>query len=64
MRNPSGHQGANERVKKSEQQVRHFLHKRVTRKFLEFSRCGPAKQLQRNVQKKCAARAKLFFFAY
>ena len=61
MRNPSGHQGENERVKKSEQQVRHFLHKRVTRKFLEFSRCGPAKQLQRNVQKKCAARAKLFF---
>ena len=28
MRNPSGHQGENERVKKSEQQqVRHFLHK-------------------------------------
>ena len=28
MRNPSGHQGENERVKKSEQQqVRHFLRK-------------------------------------
>ena len=28
MRNPSGHQGENERVKKSEQQqVRHFPHK-------------------------------------
>ena len=28
MRNPSGHRGENERVKKSEQQqVRHFLHK-------------------------------------
>ena len=35
--------------------------KRVTRKFLEVSRCRRAKQRQRNVQKKCAARAKLFF---
>ena len=30
------------------------------KKFLEVSRCGRAKQRQRNVQKKCAARAKLF----
>ena len=35
--------------------------KRVTRKFLEVSRCSRAKQLQRNVQKKCAARAKFLF---
>ena len=28
-------------------------------KFLEVSRCSRAKQRQRNVQKKCAARAKL-----
>ena len=35
--------------------------KRVTRKFLEVSRCSRAKQQQRNVQKKCAARAKLLF---
>ena len=35
--------------------------KRVTRRFLEVSRCGRSKQRQRNVQKKCAARAKLFF---
>ena len=37
--------------------------KRVTKskKFLEVSLCGRAKQRQRNVQKKCAARAKLFF---
>ena len=35
--------------------------KRVTRKFLEVSRCSRAKQQQRNVQKKCAARAKFFF---
>ena len=34
---------------------------RVTRKFLEVSRCSRAKQRQRNVQKKCAARAKLLF---
>ena len=36
--------------------------KRVTRKFLEVSCCRRAKQRQRNVQKKCAARAKFFFF--
>ena len=36
--------------------------KRVTRKFLKVSRCRRAKQRKRNVQKKCAARAKLFFF--
>ena len=35
--------------------------KRVTRKYLEVSRCSRAQQRQRSVQKKCAARAKLFF---
>ena len=35
--------------------------KRVTRTFLEVSCGGRAKQRQRNVEKKCAARAKLFF---
>ena len=35
--------------------------KRVTKKFLEVSRCSRAKQRQRNVQKKCAAGAKLLF---
>ena len=30
-------------------------------KFLEVSRCSRAKQRQRNVQKKCAVRAKLPF---
>ena len=34
----------------------------LSRKFLEVSRCHHAKQQQRNVQKKCAARAKLFSF--
>ena len=35
--------------------------KRGAKKFLEVSRCGLAKQRQRNVQKKCATRAKLLF---
>ena len=35
--------------------------KRVTRKFLDVLRCSRSKQRQRNVQKKCAARAKLLF---
>ena len=35
--------------------------KRVTRTFLEVLRCSRAKQRQRNVQKKSAARAKLPF---
>ena len=35
--------------------------KRVTKKFLEVSRCSRAKQRQRNVQKKTAARAELLF---
>ena len=36
--------------------------KRVTKKFLEVSRCSRAKQRERNVQKKCATRAKLLSF--
>ena len=44
----------------SEQEhVRHFLYK--TRKFLDVSRRSPLKQRQRNVRKKCAASAKVFF---
>ena len=35
--------------------------KRVTKKFLEVSRCSRAEQRQRNVQKKCAARTRLLF---
>ena len=57
MRNPSGHQGENERVKKVNNNTYDISSiKSVTRKFLEVSRCGHAKQRQRNVQKKCAAR--------
>ena len=64
MRNASGQQGENkwQRRKRSEQErIRYFLHKTCTRRFLEISRCSRAKQRQRNVQKKCVARAKLFF---
>ena len=46
-----------------EKQRRHFLleEQHVTRKLLQVSRCSRAKQQQRNVQRKCAARAKLLF---
>ena len=46
-------QGENERQwKKSEQEhVQHLLHKNVTKKFLEVSRCSRAKQRQRNNKK-------------
>ena len=35
--------------------------RRLTKEFLEVSRCRRAKQRQRNVQKKCAGCAKLLF---
>ena len=35
--------------------------KYVTKKFLEVSHCSRTKQLQTNVQKKCAAPAKFLF---
>ena len=56
-------QGENERQwKKSEQeQVQHFLHKNVTKKFLEVSRCSRAKQRQRNDQKMIKLDLLLFF---
>ena len=65
MRKASGHQ-CKEKMSGSEKKVnrehvRHFLQKIVTETFLEVSRCSLAnQQQQRNVQKKCAARAKLF----
>jgi len=49
-------------VKKSEREHITFPPKKcVTKKFLEISHCSRAKQWQRNVQKKYAARAKLLF---
>ena len=45
----------------NKRQQEHIKH--VTRKFLELSCCSRAKQRQRNVQlRKCATRAKVFFF--
>ena len=66
MRNASGHQckvkmsGSEKKVNENTYDISSI--KRVTKKFLEVSRCSRAKQWQRNVQKKCAARAKLLFF--
>ena len=54
MRTASGHQY---KVKMRGSDISSI--KRVTKTFLEVSRCSRAKQRQRNVQKKCAARAKL-----
>ena len=53
MRNASGHLGENERQwkKKWQEHVQHFL----------LKTCSRAKQRQRNVQRKCAARAKVAF---
>jgi len=65
MRNASGHQ-CKMKMSDSEKKVNAKTYdisfiKRVTKKFLEVSRCSRAKQRQRNVPKKCAARAKLLF---
>ena len=64
MRNASGHQ-CKVKMSGSEKKVNEKTYissiKRVTKKFLEVSRCSCAKQRQRNLQKKCAARAKLLF---
>ena len=66
--NASGHQckvkmsGSEKKKKKvNENSYNISSTKRVTKKFLEVSRCSCAKQRQRNVQKKFAARAKLLF---
>ena len=65
MRNASGHQckvkmiGSEKKVNEKTYDISPI--KRVTKKFQQVSRCSRAKQLQRNVQEKCAARAKLLF---
>ena len=66
MRNSSGHQYMQGENECSEKKVNAYTddissRKRITKMFLEVSRCSRAKQWQRNVQKKCAARAKLLF---
>ena len=65
MRNASGHQ-CKVKMNGSEKNVKEKTYvicsiKRVTKTFQQVSRCSCAKQLQRNVPKKCAARAKLLF---
>ena len=56
-------QGENERQWKKVNENTYDISsiKRVTKKFLEVSRCSRTKQRQRNVQKKSAARGKLLF---
>ena len=62
MRNASGvKMSDNEKKKVNKNTYDISSIKRVTRKFLEVSRFSGAKQRQKNVQKKCAARAKLLF---
>ena len=61
MRNASGHQ-CKVKMSGSEKKVNENTYDISSiKKFLEGSRCGRAKQRQRNVQKKCAARARLLF---
>ena len=57
MRNASGQQ-CKVKMRGSEKKK---VNKKLGKFSLEVSRCGRAKQRQRNVQKKCAARAKLLF---
>ena len=65
MRNASSHQ-FKVKIRGSEKKVIENTYdisskKSVTKKSLEVSRCIRTKQRQRNVQKKCAARAKVAF---
>ena len=64
MRNASDHQ-CKEKRSGSEKKVNEKTYLKnvncVPEKFLEVSRRSRAKQRQRNVQKKCVARAKLLF---
>ena len=62
MRNAGGHQ-CKEKMSCSEKKVNKNTYdiSSIKKRFLEVSRCSRAKQRQRNVQKKCAARAKLLF---
>ena len=65
MGNASGHQwkvkisGSEKKVNENTYDISSI--KRVTKRFLEVSRCSRAKQRERNVQKKCAARQSCFF---
>ena len=61
MRNAGGHQ-CKEKMRGSEKKVnKNMYNSSSIKKFLGVSCCSHAKQWQRNVQKTCAARAKLLF---
>ena len=62
MRNASGQQGENEWQRRKKKVNRNAYNISSIKRVLEVSRCSRAKQRQRNVQKKYAARAKCFFF--
>ena len=55
MRNASGHQfkvkmsGSGKKVNENKYDISSKISKRVTKTFLEFSRCSRAEQRQRNV---------------
>ena len=65
MGNASGHQckvkktGSEKKVNENTFDISSI--KRVTKKYLEVSRCSRAKQRQKKCTKKCAARTKLLF---
>ena len=65
MRNASGHQckvkmsGSEKKVNENTYDISSI--KRVTKKFLEVSRCSRAKQRQRNVQKRVCCTCKVPF---
>ena len=62
MRNPSGHQGENERVKKSEQQqVRHFLHKTCNKKVSGSFTLWSCKTTAKKCTKKVCCTCKVAF---
>ena len=62
MRNASSHQCKEKMSGSEKKEVNENTYEISSiKKFVEISRCSRVKQRQRNVQKKCAARAKLLF---
>ena len=61
MRNARGHQSKEKMSGREKKGNENPYDISSIKTFLEVSRCSRAKQRQRNVQKKCAALAKLFF---
>ena len=62
MRNPSGYQGENERVEKSEQQqVRHFFHKTCNQEVFGSFTFWPCKTTAKKCTKKVCCTCKVVF---